>query len=192
LKYPDIGPELSHREYFQTYRNSFCLYTALKPTGKAIQHFYANEVNSVVTYPCPERPWTDLKKGDIVEIEGLAWSGMGTITEVDISLDGGDNWEKASLKGLVLEKSWTRFSFMHEYTGKPLLLSSRAVDDAGHVQPTVREERAVNGIESVYHRNGIHTWKVSAKGEVTNVQILSQKNYYIINGCFNGSCRNYL
>ena len=148
-------------------------YTALKPTGKAIQHFYANEVNSVVTSPCPEKPWTDLKKGDMVEIEGLAWSGMGTITEVDISLDGGDNWEKASLKGLVLQKSWTRFSLMHEYTGKPLLLSSRAVDDAGHVQPTVREERAVNGIEGVYHRNGIHTWKVSAKGEVTNVQILS-------------------
>ncbi|MCO4845624.1 MAG: sulfite dehydrogenase, partial [Sulfurovum sp.] len=148
-------------------------YTALKHTGKAIQHFYANEVNSVVTSPCPEKPWDELVKGDMVEIEGLAWSGMGTITTVDVSFDGGKNWVEASLKGLVLEKSWTRFSLMHEYTGKPMLLSSRASDDAGHIQPSVKNERAAVGIEGVYHRNAVHTWEIDAKGEVTNVQILS-------------------
>ncbi|SFV64750.1 Sulfur oxidation molybdopterin C protein [hydrothermal vent metagenome] len=148
-------------------------YTALKPSGKAIQHFYANEVNSVITSPCPEKPWKDVKKGDMIEIEGLAWSGMGTITGVDISLDGGKNWQEAPLKGLVLQKSWTRFSFMYKYEGKDLLLSSRARDDAGHIQPTVKNERATVGVESVYHRNGIHTWAVSKNGEVTNVQVLS-------------------
>lgn len=148
-------------------------YTALKHTGKAIQHFYVNEVNSVITSPCPEKPWDELVKGDMVEIEGLAWSGHGTVTTVDVSLDGGKNWVEASLKGLVLEKSWTRFSLMHEYTGEPMLLSSRAADDAGHIQPTVKNERAAVGIEGVYHRNGIHTWEIDAKGEVTNVQILS-------------------
>lgn len=148
-------------------------YTALKHTGKAIQHFYVNEVNSVITSPCPEKPWTDIKKGEMIEIEGLAWSGHGTITTVDVSFDGGKNWVEASLKGLVLEKSWTRFSIMHEYTGKPMLLSSRASDDAGHVQPSVKNERAAVGIEGVYHRNGIHTWAIDEKGVVTNVQILS-------------------
>ncbi len=148
-------------------------YTALKPDGKAIQHFYANEVNSIITSPCPEKPWSDLKKGDLVEIEGLAWSGQGTIEGVDISLDGGKNWKEASLKGLVLPKAWTRFSFMYKYEGKPLLLSSRARDDAKHIQPTVKHEREVMGVESVYHRNGIHTWEVTEKGEVNNVQVLS-------------------
>ncbi len=148
-------------------------YTALKHTGKAIQHFYVNEVNSVITSPCPEKPWTDLKKGEMIEIEGLAWSGHGTITTVDVSFDGGKNWVEASLKGLVLEKSWTRFSIMHEYTGKPMLLCSRASDDAGHVQPSVKNERAAVGIEGVYHRNGIHTWAIDEKGVVTNVQVLS-------------------
>ncbi|HEY9129834.1 MAG TPA: sulfite dehydrogenase [Sulfurovum sp.] len=148
-------------------------YTALKHTGKAIQHFYVNEVNSVITSPCPEKPWTDIKKGEMIEIEGLAWSGHGTITSVDVSFDGGKNWVEASLKGLVLEKSWTRFSIMHEYTGKPMLLSSRAADDAGHVQPSVKNERAAVGIEGVYHRNGIHTWAIDEKGVVTNVQVLS-------------------
>ncbi len=148
-------------------------YTALTKTGKAIQHFYANEVNSVVTSPCPEKPWKDVKKGDMIEIEGLAWSGMGTIKGVDISFDGGKNWVEAPLKGLVLEKSWTRFSYMYKYEGKDILLSSRARDDAGHIQPTVKQERDAVGVEGVYHRNGVHTWSVSANGEVTNVQILS-------------------
>jgi len=129
-------------------------YTALRKDGKAIQHFYANEVNSVITSPCPEKPWTDLKKGDTVEIEGLAWSGMGTIEGVDISLDGGKNWVEASLKGLVLNRAWTRFSFIHKYDGKPLFLSSRARDDAGYVQPSVKQERDAVGVEGVYHRNG--------------------------------------
>ncbi len=148
-------------------------YTALLPTGKAIQHFYANEVNSVLTNPCPENPWDKLKKGDLVEIEGLAWSGMGTIEGVDISFDGGKNWVEASLKGLVLPKAWTRFSYMYKYEGKPLLLSSRARDDAGHIQPSVKQERDAVGVEGVYHRNGVHTWEVTAEGKVNNVQILS-------------------
>ncbi len=149
-------------------------YTALKPDGKAIQHFYPLEVNSIITNPCPEKPWTDLKDGEWVEIEGLAWSGQGTIEGVDISLDGGVNWQKASLKGLVLPKAWTRFSFMHKFKkGQKLLLSSRAYDDAGHIQPTVKQERDVMGVESVYHRNAVATWEVTAEGKVNNVQVIS-------------------
>jgi len=150
-------------------------YTALKKTGKAIQHFYANEVNSTVTHPSPEKPWKGqgLKKGDIVEIQGIAWSGMGTITGVDISLDGGKNYVPANLKGLVLPKSWTRWSYIHVYDGKSLLLTSRAMDDAGYIQPTVDEETSVTGVEAVYHRNAVETWEVTEEGEVNHVQIRS-------------------
>ncbi|CAA6809298.1 MAG: Sulfur oxidation molybdopterin C protein [uncultured Sulfurovum sp.] len=148
-------------------------YTALTASGKAIQHFYANEVNSVVTYPCPERDWTALKKGDIVEIEGLSWTGHGTIKGVDISFDGGKNWVEAQLKGLVLPKAWTRFSYIHKYDGKPMLLQSRAYDDSDNVQPTVNQEKAVVGVEGVYHRNAIMTWEVTDMGKVNNVQVRS-------------------
>jgi len=148
-------------------------YTILKPGGKAIQHFYPLEVNSIITSPCPEKPWTDLKKGDLVEIQGLAWSGQGTIEGVDITFDGGDNWVEASLKGLVLPKSWTRFSYMYKYEGKPLLLASRSYDDSGHVQPTIDEETGAVGVEAVYHRNSICTWEVTKKGEVNNVHVRS-------------------
>jgi len=148
-------------------------YTALTASGKAIQHFYALETNSIITTPSPEIPWTDLEKGDIVEIEGLAWSGHGTVKGVDISFDGGKNWVEASLKGLVLPKAWTKFSYIYKYEGKPLLLQSRSYDDSDNVQPTVNQEKKVVGVEGVYHRNAIHTWAISAKGEVNNVQVRS-------------------
>jgi sulfane dehydrogenase subunit SoxC len=148
-------------------------YTMLQPSGKAIRYFWPMEVNSIITSPCPEKPWTDLKKGDLVEIEGLAWSGMGTIKHVDISLDGGDNWVEANIKGLVLPKSWTRFSYIIKWEGKPLVLASRATDDAGITQPTINQEIAKVGVESVYHRNGICSWEVKANGEVNNVHIRS-------------------
>ena len=149
-------------------------YTALRKDGKAIQHFYANEVNSTVTSPSPEKPWTDLKDGDLVEIEGLAWSGMGTITGVDFSLDGGRNYVPAQLKGLVLPKSWTRWSIMHTYKkGQVLQLTSRAMDDAGYIQPTVDQEVGELGVEGVYHRNAVETWEVTKDGKVNHVQIRS-------------------
>jgi sulfane dehydrogenase subunit SoxC len=149
-------------------------YTALKPDGKAVQHFYANEVNSTVVSPSPEIPWTDLKDGDLVEIEGLAWSGQGTISGVDLSFDGGKNYVEAKLKGLVLPKCWTRWSYMHTYKkGEKLILTSRAMDDAGYIQPTVDEEVGIMGVESVYHRNAVESWEVTETGEVNHVQLRS-------------------
>ena len=147
-------------------------YTALKPSGIAIQHFYANEVNSTVVSPSPEIPWTHLEDGDVVEIEGLAWSGMGTITGIDLSFDGGKNYVEAKIKGLVLPKSWTRWSYMHTYKkGEHLLLTSRAMDDAGYIQPTIDEEVSIMGVESVYHRNAVETWEVTEDGTVNHVQM---------------------
>lgn len=168
-------------------------YTALKPTGKAVQHFYANEVNSTVVNPSPEKPWTDLKEGDEVEIEGLAWSGMGTITRVDLSFDGGNSYVRANLKGLVLPKCWTRWSYMYKIpkgfknpNGKQIILTSRAMDDAGFIQPTIDQEvfgygvdkkdygkdrNKGMGVESVYHRNAVESWEVAENGEVNHVQI---------------------
>jgi sulfane dehydrogenase subunit SoxC len=63
---------------------------------------------------------------------------------------------------------------MHTYKkGEVLLLTSRAMDDAGYIQPTVDEETGILGVEGVYHRNGVETWEVTAEGEVNHVQIRS-------------------
>jgi sulfane dehydrogenase subunit SoxC len=146
-------------------------YTMLQPDGGALNFNWPMEVNSVITSPCPEVPWTDLKVGDLVEINGIAWSGRGKIKSVDISLDGGNNWVEAPLKGLVLPKAWTRFSYIIKWDGKEKVLLSRAIDDSGHVQPSIDKLIESVGVEGIYHRNPIIGWEVKASGEVNNVHV---------------------
>ncbi len=149
-------------------------HSVLKPNAKAIQSFYPMEVNSVITSPCPEHPWDTIKDGEWVEIEGVAWSGQGTVKGVDISFDGGKNWTKATLKGLVLPKAWTRFSLMYRFKkGEKLLLCSRAYDDAGFIQPTFKQEMAFMKVDFFEHNNTIFTWEVTKEGKVKNVQVIS-------------------
>jgi len=148
-------------------------YTMLQANGKGINYFWPMEVNSIITSPCPEVPWTDLSVGDKIEISGLAWSGRGTIKTVDISLDGGNNWVEASLKGLVLPKAWTRFSYIVKWDGKTKVLLSRAIDDSGHIQPSIDKLIEKVGVEGIYHRNPIVGWEVKSNGEVNNVHVRS-------------------
>lgn len=143
-------------------------YTDLMPDGKARQFTFVQEANSVITSPCPENP---LRQRGYHEIEGLAWSGRGRISRVDVSTDGGVNWRPARLKGLVLPKALTRFSLDMAWQGEPYLLQSRAVDETGYVQPTLTQLRAVRGSNSIYHKNAIHTWQLQADGSVRNVQL---------------------
>ena len=43
------------------------------------------------------------------EISGLAWSGRGKITSVEISTDGGETWTAATLQDPVYSQAFTRF-----------------------------------------------------------------------------------
>lgn len=150
------------------HREETSKYTDLMSNGKARRFSWVQESNSVITQPCPEKGLT--KKGR-VEIEGLAWSGRGRITRVDVSVDGGINWQRAALKGEVLPKCLTRFSLPWEWNGDPALLQSRSVDETGYVQPTLAQLREIRGTNSIYHKNSIHTWRLAETGVVTNVQI---------------------
>jgi sulfane dehydrogenase subunit SoxC len=143
-------------------------YTDLLADGKARKHSFVQEVNSVITSPCPENPI--MRKG-LLQLEGMAWSGHGKVKRVDVSLDGGVTWQTAKLKGLVLSKSLTRFGMEINWQGEPLLLQSRAVDETGYVQPTLSQLREVRGTSSIYHKNSIHTWQIQTDGTVNNVQL---------------------
>ena len=150
------------------HREETSKYTDLLADGKARKHSFVQEVNSVITSPCPENP---IKRKGLLQLEGLAWSGHGKVKRVDVSLDGGVNWQTAKLKGLVLSKSLTRFGMEINWQGEPLLLQSRAVDETGYVQPTLSQLREVRGTNSIYHKNSIHTWQVLTGGAVNNVQL---------------------
>jgi len=158
--------EIGDQPWYQ--REETARYTDLMPDGRAREFTFIQEANSVITFPCPEKP---PKARGRYEVEGLAWSGRGRIRAVDVSFDGGVNWRQARLKGLVLPKALTRFSLRWDWDGSPALLQSRAVDETGYVQPTLAQLRAVRGVESIYHKNAIHTWRLAENGDVNNVQI---------------------
>jgi sulfane dehydrogenase subunit SoxC len=122
----------------------------------------------VITFPCPEKPPAG---PGLHEIRGFAWSGKGRISHVDVSVDGGVNWERAQLQDPVLPKALTRFTHEWRWDGKPALLQSRAVDETGFVQPTIGELRAVRGVNAIYNNNSIQTWQVKADGSVFDVQL---------------------
>ncbi|WP_296476195.1 sulfite dehydrogenase [Roseinatronobacter sp.] len=144
-------------------------YTDLMPDGRARKWTWAMHAKSVVTSPSPQMP-IGHGPGPMV-ITGLAWSGLGKIARVDVSLDGGVNWQTARLGTEPGDKAVTRFYLDHEWDGQPMYLQSRAIDETGYVQPTKEQLRAIRGLNSIYHNNGIQTWYVNESGEAENVEV---------------------
>lgn len=144
-------------------------YIDLMPDGQHRQYTSIQEAKSVITTPSGGQ--TLLDQG-YYTITGLAWSGRGKISRVDVSFDGGVNWAETSIQTPILSKCLTRFSVGWNWDGGPAILQSRAADETGFVQPGYRQLRAVRGARSIYHNNAIQSWKVGASGDVSNVQIL--------------------
>ena len=146
-------------------------YTDVMKGGKARQFTFTMEAKSVITFPSGEMK---LPGAGFYEVTGLAWSGRGTITKVEISTDGGKTWHLAALDGPVLPKSHTRFKFPWRWNGGPALLQSRCMDETGYVQPSNEQLVSARGtfghpkFGSIYHNNGIQSWAIAADGSVTN------------------------
>jgi len=147
-------------------REETAKYTDLLPNGKARIFSFEMDVKSVITRPSAGHL---LKEHGFREIVGLAWSGRGRISRVEVSTDGGASWQPARLQEPVLDKCLTRFTFPWVWQGEPAILQSRAVDDTGEVQPSRAQLVAAVGVNSYYHYNAIQSWKVAPGGEVTNV-----------------------
>jgi sulfane dehydrogenase subunit SoxC len=140
-------------------------YTDLMPDGKAYQFTLVMEAKSVITYPSGRQR---IHPG-MHEISGLAWSGRGRVTKVDVSVDGGRTWQEARLQEPVLPKCHTRFRFLWRWNGQEALLQSRCVDETGYVQPSRGALVKVRGINSIYHYNAIQSWKIERDGVVRNI-----------------------
>jgi sulfane dehydrogenase subunit SoxC len=143
-------------------------YTDLMPDGTSRGFTWLIDAKSVITFPCPEKP---LARPGPYEIRGLAWSGNGKVKRVDVSTDGGVNWQSARLQEPVLTKALTKFTFAWHWDGGPALLESRVIDETGYVQPTIAQLRKQRGSNSVYHNNSIQTWQIKPDGSVFDVQL---------------------
>jgi sulfane dehydrogenase subunit SoxC len=163
LRRIEVGDEPWH------HREETSKYTDLLENGKARRFTFVMDAKSVITNPSPQAPLNH-RRGFTV-LSGLAWSGRGKVARVDVSLDGGRNWQTAQLDGPVWDKALTRFYHEFDWDGRELLLQSRAMDATGYVQPTKAELRKHRGVNSIYHNNGIQTWHVKTSGEVENVEV---------------------
>ena len=139
-------------------------YTDPLPGGRVRQFSFVMDVKSLITSPShpgqlPERGWH--------AIRGIAWSGRGAISRVDVSTDGGKNWHAATMPNGALPLAHTRFEYLWNWDGKPARLLSRAVDSTGAVQPTADEFRRVRGDSPGYHYTAIRAWDVAGDGTVT-------------------------
>jgi sulfane dehydrogenase subunit SoxC len=89
-------------------RDETSKYTDLMPDGTVRQFTFVMEAKSVITRPSGGQRLT---AHGFHEVSGLAWSGRGRIAAVDVSVDGGRNWERAHLDEPVLSKALSRFRF---------------------------------------------------------------------------------
>jgi len=144
-------------------------YTDVHENGVARKWTWVMDAKSVITSPSPQMPITH-GTGPLV-ISGLAWSGHGKITRVDVSTDGGMTWQTARLGKQGDTKALTRFYLDMNWDGTPMLLQARAIDETGYVQPTKTQLRETRGENSVYHNNCIQTWFVNEEGVAENVEV---------------------
>ena len=150
-------------EPFMT-REETARYTDVLRGEKARQFSFVMDAKSIITSPAYPTVMAD---HGWREVRGLAWTGRGRITSVDVSVDGGASWAAAELDGPVLPLAHTRFRFPWEWHGQRATLMSRATDETGYVQPTLAALRALRGPGTNYHLNNIRAWDVDETGRVT-------------------------
>src|SRR4029453_988861 len=129
--------ELPNMSYYESK-----IYAPILPSGKAYKFYFLQEIKSFITHPSPGLA---MKGPGFYEISGLAYSGNGRISKVMVSADGGKSWAQAALQEPVLSKALTRFRMPWRWDGQPVVLQSRAWDEAGNVQPTRAEFVAARG-----------------------------------------------
>ena len=136
-------------------------YTEPLADGTVRQFSFVMDARSIITDPAYPR----ILEPGWQEIRGLAWSGRGRITQVDVSTDGSRTWQAATLQEPVRPKAHVRFRLPWQWTGKAVEIMSRAIDETGYVQPTWEALSAVRGPRG-YHSNPITSWTIDENGTV--------------------------
>ncbi|HKG08650.1 MAG TPA: sulfite dehydrogenase [Pedobacter sp.] len=134
------------------------------PVKDKIRMFsFEMDARSIITFPSyPQsiaRGW--------IEIRGIAWSGRGKIVKVEVSTDAGKTWQAAKLQGPVLSKAHTAFRHLWQWNGQPTEIMSRAIDETGYIQPSLKQLAEARGTAiGGYHMNPVTAWQIKPDGTV--------------------------
>jgi sulfane dehydrogenase subunit SoxC len=153
-------------------------YSPVLPDYKAYRFYFVNEVKSFITHPSFG---AKLDGPGYYEISGIAYSGTGRIERVLVSADGGKSWADAAVQGPTMHKAFTRFHIPWRWDGQPAVITSRAIDDGGNVQPLRADFVKARGetLEPIkntlafysQHYNSLTSWGINAKGEISHVYV---------------------
>ncbi len=92
-------------------------------------------VKTLITAPRDEDG--PIKRGSHA-IRGRAWSGEGAVVRVEISTDGGETWNDATIEESHDKWLWRRFSYLWEVPkAGTYKIMARGTDEAGRVQPCI-------------------------------------------------------
>ena len=144
-------------------REETAKYTEPIRDGKIRQFSFDMDARSIITSPVypmqVEKGW--------MEIRGLAWSGRGKIYRVEVSTDSGKTWHTARLQEPVLDKAHTVFRYLWHWNGHETAIMSRATDETGYVQPTLKALLDARGADTGgYHLNPVTAWLIKRDGSV--------------------------
>ena len=153
--------ELSDQPFMT--REETSKYTEAIKDGKIRQFSFDIDARSIITFPAYP---VQLEKG-WVEIRGIAWSGRGKIVKVEVSTDAGKSWFEARLQDPVLDKAHTAFRFLWQWKGQETEILSRATDETGYTQPTLKQLIEARGADmGGYHLNPVTAWVIKRDGSV--------------------------
>jgi DMSO/TMAO reductase YedYZ molybdopterin-dependent catalytic subunit len=120
-------PECYYQKHYFVYGNS--------PDDPNKEMITAMGVRCIIIDPLDED--SPLERG-AHKIRGLAWSGMGAITRVEVSVDEGRTWVDAHLEEPRERWLWVRWSHLWEPSGPGhYRILARATDETGRVQPQI-------------------------------------------------------
>lgn len=118
-------------------QNSYRLAPVGEKGAPTQQSVWEMPVKSWITHPTGEAD-QNIKAGK-VQIQGLAMGGMSDVTGVEVSVDGGKNWQKAEFIGPDLGPyAWRQFVLSTELKAGSYNIASRATNKNGDVQPENR------------------------------------------------------
>lgn len=88
-------------------------------------------------------------------VKGIAWTGKGYVTKLEISVDGGNTWLNARLEPIKNTGfGWQSWSYEWTISKKgEYMIMSRAIDSYGHTQPSIafwnRKGYGYNAIDKI-------------------------------------------
>lgn len=109
-------------------------------------------VKSVIAGPVDG---ASVKPGRIA-VHGAAWAGEAEIAKVEISTDGGTNWNTATLGQDRAQYAWRLWSYEWKAAAGEHTILSRATDSQGHTQPATAVWNPSGYLYNAYDQVKIH------------------------------------